>query len=421
MATATNNLPAVQENKQVLRLREVLVANEARLAQNITGALRLNEVINGTIELARSDTKLARCEPETVLLGVLSACQLGLSLNRNLGHAYLVPFKNGYLTKRMERDVYEALFLIGYKGLLHMIRGADPNIHSVSATIVYDSEPFAIRGGDQRGIDHTPDPDKPSLDHYRGAYSIITYKDGSAPDFEYMSRVEIEKIRAASKASDDGPWKSWPEEMIRKTVMRRHCKRLPLIPKVAEAINRDEAIDLGYDRETQSYQVPRANMPREIGSAPAEPAQLSQGSDSEAPAQAKEQTGGGSGAAPSATPICPKCGGATKFVKAGTNKAGKAYGAFWACTRGKEDCGGTVSEKDAAKQAQPAPAAASQPTPQPDYRIAGTFYAEFQRLRQEHPEAVANALKSEDVQSVDDLGDFGRAELISVIHAAIKG
>src|SRR4029077_6557892 len=43
-----------------------------------------------------------------------------------------------------------------------------------------------------------------------------------------MSMADIQKIKNMSRASrDDSPWKAWPEEMMKKTVLRRLSKLLP--------------------------------------------------------------------------------------------------------------------------------------------------------------------------------------------------
>ena len=55
------------------------------------------------------------------------------------------------------------------------------------------------------------------------AYCIYTLPDDTK-DFVVMSASELDKVRRASKAKDDGPWVTWPEEMDKKTVIKRAMK-----------------------------------------------------------------------------------------------------------------------------------------------------------------------------------------------------
>jgi hypothetical protein len=45
-------------------------------------------------------------------------------------------------------------------------------------------------------------------------------------------------VRQSSATPNDGPWVSWPDEMARKTVVRRLAKRLPVLDQADEALHR---------------------------------------------------------------------------------------------------------------------------------------------------------------------------------------
>mgnify|MGYP000213929833 CR=1 FL=1 len=77
---------------------------------------------------------------------------------------------------------------------------------------------------------------------------IAKLKDGGT-QFEVMSRKEIERIRAQSKAGSAGPWVSHFEEMSKKTVIRRLFKYLPVSIEMARAVGLDEQAEVGIAQE----------------------------------------------------------------------------------------------------------------------------------------------------------------------------
>lgn len=73
-----------------------------------------------------------------------------------------------------------------------------------------------------------------------GAYAIVNYKDGTW-QVEWMSRSEIDKVKAVSRAkSARSPWQAWYSEMAKKTPLRRLIKQLDKSPEIAAL---DKALD----------------------------------------------------------------------------------------------------------------------------------------------------------------------------------
>jgi recombination protein RecT len=75
-----------------------------------------------------------------------------------------------------------------------------------------------------------------------GAFAFAKDKDGNLY-VEPMRKAEIEKIRAASKSKDGPAWTKWPEEMYRKSPIRRIAKRLPFSAEVHDTIQRDPTFE----------------------------------------------------------------------------------------------------------------------------------------------------------------------------------
>jgi len=112
-----------------------------------------------------------------------------------------------------------------YQGLLKRFRRSG-QFRWMKADVVREGEEF-YHYVDEHGehIRHTPGDnfDAPILK----IYAMATTKDGGV-FVNVMSIAEANKIKAMSKATrEDSPWKVWPEEMLKKTALRRLSKVLP--------------------------------------------------------------------------------------------------------------------------------------------------------------------------------------------------
>ncbi|MBG5917691.1 recombinase RecT, partial [Providencia stuartii] len=67
-----------------------------------------------------------------------------------------------------------------------------------------------------------------------------------------MTYNQIEKVRASSKAGQNGPWVSHWEEMAKKTVIRRLFKYLPVSIEMQKAVILDEKAEANIDQENAS-------------------------------------------------------------------------------------------------------------------------------------------------------------------------
>lgn len=122
------------------------------------------------------------------------------------------------------------------EGLIKKVRNSG-EIANISVQIVKEGDYFDYELGDSEKIVH-----KPALSSRGktiGAYSIVTMKNGEKSR-EWMSVDEVEAVRKRSRSADKGPWKTDYDEMCRKTVFRRHYKRLPKSTDLDGAIKADD-------------------------------------------------------------------------------------------------------------------------------------------------------------------------------------
>jgi recombination protein RecT len=85
-------------------------------------------------------------------------------------------------------------------------------------------------------------------------YCVITFKDGTRKA-EVMSKADVDKIRARSKAGQSGPWVTDYNEMAKKTVFKRASKWVQLSSEVIEAIQQDDA-----QYETHVFEAPKKRI-----------------------------------------------------------------------------------------------------------------------------------------------------------------
>ncbi|MEY4501410.1 MAG: hypothetical protein RIS52_1300, partial [Pseudomonadota bacterium] len=127
-------------------------------------------------------------------------------------------------------------------GIMKLVRQSG-EIATWDVAAVYERDEFERLLGDDQRIHHKPydegDPGK-----VIGAYSIITFKDGSKSK-DYMSRWRIEKARAQGAAKDSLMWSQFYDEGSIKTVVKHHSKRLPMSTDVEAIFEKDDSMSAG--------------------------------------------------------------------------------------------------------------------------------------------------------------------------------
>lgn len=127
-------------------------------------------------------------------------------------------------------------------GLMVKLRNSGEIVGAPKVHPWYEHDDFDYQLGDDEKIVHRPAINKPR-GRLMGAYSIVKLKSGDTSR-EIMSIEEIDEIMRRTKSKDKdgniyGPWKTDKPEMARKTVFKRHVKRLPRSTDLDNVINYD--------------------------------------------------------------------------------------------------------------------------------------------------------------------------------------
>lgn len=160
--------------------------------------------------------KLAQCSQASLIECMLDCSALGIEPDGRLAH--LIPYGD------------KCTLIVDYKGLIQLAKRSG-EVKIFRAEVVKEEDVFGWQTG---VVSHSVDFKKP-----RGKaiiyYSTVLTKDDDL-DYEVMTRGEVEEIRERSKAKDVGPWRTDFDEMAKKTVIRRHAKRLTLSPEFHDAL-----------------------------------------------------------------------------------------------------------------------------------------------------------------------------------------
>lgn len=219
---------ALIKSNKVTTISNWLNANRESITAAIPRHVTPDHLLRAMVQAIAGSKDLQECTNTSLVGSLIQSAMLGLEVNGPLGEAYLVPFRI--------KGVRECKFMPGWRGLITLARNSG-RIAVVYAFPVYAGEEFHVQLGTDPRIDHIPlfedSDEKPT--HF---YAVYKTTDGYK-DFEVMTAGQIEKVRNVSKAKNDGPWVTWPEEMARKTVIKRLLKRAPLSVDLAKAMELD--------------------------------------------------------------------------------------------------------------------------------------------------------------------------------------
>lgn len=200
-------------------------AIKAQIARALPQHMTADRLIRVACTTLLRVPKLAECDQTSFMQALLTCSQLGIEPDNR--RAYLIPFEN------RKMNIVECQLIIGFMGLIELAKRSG-EVSSWKAETVKERDEFSWENGN---ISHRVNwrEDRGKL---QCVYSVVRLANGDI-DTEVMTLAEVEAIKSRSRASSSGPWVSDFEEMAKKTVIRRHSKRLTLSPDFHEALEKD--------------------------------------------------------------------------------------------------------------------------------------------------------------------------------------
>jgi recombination protein RecT len=195
------------------KLDQLAPAIQAALPEHVSFDRFRRVVLTAVQASAGTGNDLLKAPPMAVLTACLRAAQDGLMPDGREGA--IVMFKG------------KPQWMPMVAGLMKLARQSG-EVASIQAQVVYAGEPFRVVLGDEDRIVHerdiaAVDAGKPPI----AVYGIAVLRDGTRVH-EVMTWKQVLKVKGVSASGDKGPWGAWPDEMAKKTVIRRMSKRLPL-------------------------------------------------------------------------------------------------------------------------------------------------------------------------------------------------
>jgi len=181
---------------------------------------------------------LLKANVSTVMAAAIKAAQDGLLPDGR--EAAIVPFKGS------------AQYMPMVAGILKKVRNSG-ELSSITAQIIHAKDEFEFYV-DEKGehLMHRPNmlQDRGEM---KGAYALATTKDGAAY-IEVMTNQEIDAVRKQS-ASKGGPWSGpFKNEMIKKTVIKRLSKRLPMSTDLEYTMRADDDM-IDFDKKPEPVET----------------------------------------------------------------------------------------------------------------------------------------------------------------------
>ena len=215
------------------------------------------------MEIFSSDEKLLQCQPNDLMAEALKAASLRLPLNKQLGQAYLLPFKN--------KGAMKPTLVIGTKGYLQLAMRTG-KYETINADVVYDGEfnhydkvtgKLDLSGAQ---ISNTPigyfayfkKKDGLTKLLYMTLDEVCRYAKQYSPTVKFSDKAtpatlkELALKQAASGVSDGVGWYSNFESMALKTVLRRLLSKWgELSIENNDILNIDEAPSAEQQRDEE--------------------------------------------------------------------------------------------------------------------------------------------------------------------------
>ena len=209
---ATNKSSGKELARPIDRLKNILAAQSVQ--EQFQSVLKENAgaFVASIIDLYNTDRTLQLCDPKNVVMEALKAASLKLPINKQLGFAWIVPYRDS------KTGQYIPTFQLGYKGYVQLCMRTGAYRY-INADVVYEGELVKC---DKLTGEIEIDPTKRTSDKKIGYFAFIETLNGFRKTL-YMTVDEVTKHAqqySKSYGSKNSVWATDFDAMALKTCLR---------------------------------------------------------------------------------------------------------------------------------------------------------------------------------------------------------
>jgi recombination protein RecT len=245
-SAVTKQNPGNSVGRPIDRLKDMLATNSVQ--EQFKNVLKENagSFIASVIDLYNTDRTLQACDPKTVIMEAFKAASLKLPINKQLGFAWIVPYKN--------QGVMVPTFEIGYKGYIQLALRTEAYRY-INGDVVYEGELVKC---DRLTGEIEIDPEKRTGDKNVGYFAFLEILNGFRKTV-YMSTEDIithAKRFSKSFNSSYSPWTTDFDAMAIKTCFRALISKYGLMSiEMMDAFTKDDEAVRMADQAAQGQTV----------------------------------------------------------------------------------------------------------------------------------------------------------------------
>ena len=211
---------ALTLQERVYRVLSELEKRRDEIVAVLPGDISFEKFHSNASAALRRDPEILACTTFSLINAIIESAYDGLRLDGR--EAVLTAHNVNVGTKDRPRWEMQAVYFPMVRGLIKKIL-LGREVIGIDVDVIYANDEYRIVRGTDPSIHHVP-----LISGARGAlvavYSIATLRTGLRVS-EFMTREDVLKVRGEAKTQS--VWNKWEAEMWKKSVLRRHEKRLP--------------------------------------------------------------------------------------------------------------------------------------------------------------------------------------------------
>ncbi|GEK88907.1 recombination protein RecT [Alkalibacterium putridalgicola] len=190
------------------------------------------------LNMVNGDPNLAEAQPMSIITSAMVAATLDLPIDKNLGYAYIVPFRDW---KKGNEKV--AQFQLGYKGYIQLAQRSGQYM-ALNVTEVYEGE---LKSWNRLTEEFEFDPEGKESDEVIGYVAYFRLVNGFEKTV-YWTKQQVEMHRVKHNKSKNkeqltGVWKSDYDAMAQKTVLKNMLSKWGILSiEMQKAVTTDETV-----------------------------------------------------------------------------------------------------------------------------------------------------------------------------------